>query len=109
MRGEASPDHFAGDTKLIEHLRRVLPDSTPQYFAFPRSGRNLVTLKLFDDVKRSVQPMQLRSSFQVLPVEEEPHEIGRGDRLDFPPQAAQGQSMDSRQHPAIAPFDFGLR
>jgi hypothetical protein len=40
----------------------------------------------------------------VLPGEEEAHEIGGGDRLDFGAQAVERVAMDAREKAAIAPL-----
>ena len=42
----------------------------------------------------------------MLPACEEAHEIRAGDGFDFAPQAPQGEAMNARQQPAVAPFDF---
>jgi hypothetical protein len=41
----------------------------------------------------------------VLPGEEEPLEFGDADRRDVGAQAVECVAMDSRQQPAIAPFE----
>jgi hypothetical protein len=43
---------------------------------------------------------------QVLPVEQEAHEVAQFDRLDFAPQPLDGVAMDARQQVAFAPFFF---
>ena len=50
--------------------------------------------------------MQLRARRQMLPAEQEPHEVGGRNRLDFAPQPIDRQPVNARQHPAIAPFDL---
>ena len=41
----------------------------------------------------------------VLPREQEPHEVGRADRLDFRAQPVQRVAMDARQQPPVAPLN----
>ena len=107
MRRQPSPHDFTRDAQLIEQIGRVLPDSLPQDVDFPRSRRNFVTLQLLDDVKRTVEPVELRPLLQVLPLIQEPHEIARVDRLNLPAKPAEREAMDPREHPAVAPFDVG--
>ena len=40
----------------------------------------------------------------MLPLKEKSHEFGRGHRLDFFSQSADGQPMNARQQPAVAPL-----
>ena len=57
-------------------------------------------------MQRAIQSVQLRARCQVLPAEQEPHEVGGRNRLDFTSQPIDRQPVNARQHPAIAPFDF---
>ena len=49
--------------------------------------------------------MQLRVGCDVLPTEQEAHEVGRRNRLDLAAQAPEGEMMDAREEAALAPFD----
>src|SRR2546426_10917069 len=42
----------------------------------------------------------------MLPMQQEAHEVGRGDRLDLGAQAVQRVAMNAREQPAIAPFEL---
>src|SRR5205085_858511 len=53
------------------------------------------------DAVASVQP---RAGSRMLPAEEEAHEVGGGDGIDLAPQSANGEVMDARQEPALAPL-----
>src|SRR5439155_15774927 len=59
---------------------------------------------LADDLEEPVAAMQLRPRLHVLPAEEKAHQVGGGDGLDLPPQAAEGQAVDARQEAALAPL-----
>ena len=50
-------------------------------------------------------PVACGAGREVLPVEEPPHELGGGHRLDGAAQLADRQAMDSRQEPPLAPLD----
>jgi hypothetical protein len=43
----------------------------------------------------------------MLPMQQEAHEVGRGDRLDLGSQAVERVAVNAREQPAIAPFELG--
>jgi hypothetical protein len=43
---------------------------------------------------------------RMLPIEEEPHEIGRRDRFDLRAQPIEGVPVNAREQPTIAPLHF---
>ena len=49
-------------------------------------------------------PVRRDDGVDVLPGEEEAHEVGGGDRLDLGAQAVQRVAMDAREQSAIAPL-----
>ena len=66
---------------------------------------------------RDFESVELRDEFaqtfdtadffrDVLPREEEAHEVGGGNRLDLGAQAVQRVAMDACEQPAVAPFQF---
>ena len=50
-------------------------------------------------------PGQPARRLDVLPGEQEAHEIGRADRLDLGAQPVERVAMDARQQAAVAPFE----
>ncbi len=104
VRRKAAPHHFARQAKLIEKLGAVVGDAAGQDLAFPGRGRDLVSLKLPDDLQNAIGTVQLGAGRGVLPTLQEAREIRRGDGLDLTAQAPDGQAMDARQQAAMAPL-----
>ncbi len=77
-----------------------------QHFGLPRRRGEFAALQLSDDLQRAIHAVQLRARREMLPAIQEGVEFGRGDRLDFAAQAADGEPVDARQQAAVAPFEF---
>src|SRR3954469_624041 len=71
----------------------------------PRCRRELVTVELFDDRSHTFDTTHLLLGRDVLPVQEEAHEIRRGDRFDLSTQPIDRVTVDAREEPPIAPFE----
>src|SRR5262249_31910021 len=106
MRREASPAHFACETELIEEIGFVVRDAPRQDYGLPRRGGELASLQLPDHLQRPIDAVELRARSEVLPAVEEGIELGGGHGLDLAAQPPDGQSMDTRQQAAVAPFDL---
>ncbi len=108
--GESLPHITSPDRqRRIEQLRRITGDSPAQYFRFPCRGRNLIALKLLQNLQCPVDSMQLSSRSEMLPGKKKSHEVGGGDRLDFLAQLSQRHAVNSRQQAPIAPLDLTVR
>jgi hypothetical protein len=103
--GEPAPHYLARETQSIQKLGGVTGDAPGEDVRLPRRRGDLVALELTDDPERSVGAMQARSRRDVVPGEEESHQIGRGYRFDFASQPAERPAVDSREEPPVAPFD----
>src|SRR4051794_41865664 len=75
--------------------------------ALPRVCGDLETVEFFDHFVNAIDAGQARRWRHVLPGEEEAHEIGGGDRLDFGAQAVERVAGGAREGPAGGPFWFG--
>ena len=105
MRRQARPHHFARQAQLIEKLGLIVRDRAREHVRLPGGRRNLVALKLLDDLQRAVDAVQPASGQHVLPAIKELLELRGGNRLDFAAQLPERQAMDARQDAAIAPLD----
>ena len=55
--------------------------------------------------RRPSMPVSRLDGVDVLPREQEPHEVGGADRLDLRAQPVQRVAMDAREQPAVAPLE----
>ncbi len=70
----------------------------------PGPGRDLESLELVDHGQHAGPPLALRAGGDVLPVQEETHELLGGHGLDLAPQAVLGVGVDARQQATRAPL-----
>ena len=70
----------------------------------PRAGGDLETLELVDDRQHAGPALALGAGGDVLPAQQEAHELLGGDGLDLAAQAVLGVGVDARQQPARAPL-----
>src|SRR5439155_8594044 len=101
---EPAPDDRAGQAQVLEVRRVVAGDPGRQYLRLPGSRRELQPLELTDHLEEPRPPVELRPGLEVLPAEEEAHEIGGRDGLDLAPEARERQPMDASEEAALAPF-----
>src|SRR5204863_482356 len=99
---EAASDHRTRETEAVEIGGVVARDARRQHLSLPGARRQLEPLQLADDLEEPVAAVELRPRLHVLPAEEEAHQVGGGDGLDLPAQAAEGQAVDARQEAALA-------
>jgi len=63
--------------------------------------------------RERIGPVDSRAGADVLPLEQEAHEVARLDRLDLAAQALQRVAVDARQQmpltPLVVPIGHGLR
>ena len=109
MRRKPAPRHFAGKAELVQILGLVARHAARQHFRFPSGGRKFAALQLPDDLQRAIHAVQLAARREVLPAVQKREEFRGGDRLDFAAQPADGQPVDARQQPAMAPFQLRRR
>src|SRR5204863_297741 len=102
---EPAPGDVAGEAQLVEPRGLVACDARGQHLALPSGRRQLEALELLDDALEAVAAVQLLARLDVLPGEEEAHEIGRAHRLDLAAEPVEGAPMDARQEAAVAPLD----
>src|SRR5262245_1675695 len=105
MRREASPHDRPAKAQVIEKTGLISKQTRRKNVAFPCNRGGFKAGHLSNDLPDSIFTMELCIRCSVLPLEKDAHEIRRCHRLDFPPQATQSQSMNSRQQAAVAPLD----
>ena len=103
-RAHAGPDDFAGAAQVVEPGVRIVCHAQGQQVAFPAAGGRLVAFELRQDLRQCVLTTELVTFGQVLPVEQETHEVLALDRLDLAPQPLDGVAVDARQQVAFHPF-----
>src|SRR6516162_1351176 len=109
MRRKPAPHDLTGKTESIEQIRRISRNPAPQYIRFPCCGGNFIALKLLENLKRSIDAMQLSPGRDMLPGKKKSDEVRGSHRLDLFPEFTQGHAMDPCEQPPVAPFDFTLR
>ena len=104
--GQPRPADFAGEAEHVEHRRLVAVDARGQHVRAPT--RSAASSKP-SSCGRLRAGRRCRSGVStdrdVLPGEEEAHEVGGADRLDLGAQPVQRVAMDSREQPPVAPFE----
>ena len=86
----------------IEPFRSVAPNTCRQDFALPSPRRQVEALQLFDHLRDARSAFSLRTLRNVLPGEEETHQVLGGYGLDRSPQARLGVAVDPRQKSTCA-------
>src|SRR5262249_6210240 len=94
MRRKPAPHHLTGKTESIEQIGHISRNPPPQYIRFPCGGGNFIALKLFQNLKRSIDAMQLSAGCDMLPGKKKSDEVRGSDRLDLFPELSQGHAMD---------------
>ena len=89
--------------------RPVALDPPGQDVGLPGGDRRLVALQLLDDGPHAVVTPDLRARGDVLPAQQEAHEVLRGDGLDRLAPALARVRVHAGQQPAGAPFDLAAR
>ena len=104
-RRHAAPRDAPAQAQHVDIAGRVVPHPRGQHVVLPRRGGELVAVELLDDRGKAFDAVHLVLGCDVLPVQKEAHEVGRGDRLDLGAQAADRVAVDAREEPAVAPFE----
>src|SRR5919109_5160126 len=73
--------------------------------SFPRRAGELETVEHRNRLTEAIDPRELVGGIDVLPLEEEAHEVGWADRLDLCAQAIQRVAMDARKECPVAPLE----
>ena len=63
-------------------------------------------MKLAQDLKHSVDSVELRAAREMLPAAQEAHELRGGDRLNFTAQPMQREPVNPRENSAMAELEF---
>ena len=95
MRRQASPTNRAGEAKLIKPLGIIIGNAMREYVTLPGVGGNFKSLQLTNDLKRSAFTLQLGSRRDVLPAQQPPHELRRGDRLNLLAKRGDCEAMNA--------------
>src|SRR5207245_8025874 len=87
--------------------RIVFGDSRWQQIPLPGRGRGLESGQLPDDLQETGFAVEPRPCCDMLPLKQELHEVGRRDRLDFPPESPDRETVNPCEQPTITPFFLG--
>src|SRR6185295_2225816 len=101
---ETTPRDRARQAEPFEVRRIVARDARRQDLRLPGTRRQLEPLELTDDGEQPVAAVELRALVDVLPTEEEAHQVGGRCRLDLAAEPSERQAMDARQETALAPL-----
>ena len=101
---QSRPDGAAGEAQIVEPRHVVGVETRGQELRLPRGDGRLETLQLADHHVERVGSFPALVRNEVLPAEEEPHEVLRADGFDLLPQALDRIAVDAREQRAVAPF-----
>jgi len=99
------PADPAGQAELVQPLRRVILHFAKQHFRFPCGCGQFHAVQESSTVSTPANPRR-GAHYPPVASEEEPLKIFQRYRLYFRAQTVQGPPMNSRQQPAVAPFQF---
>ena len=86
------------------HTRRTGPASTSVSHA---AAGHLETIQLRDHARQPLEPSDPVVGIDVLPREQEPHEIAGAHRLDLGPEPVERVAVDPGEEPPIGPLELG--
>ena len=101
------PRDAAYGAQLVEHRRRVVVDACRQQVFFPGRGRRRKAFELAQRVGQAafaLAPLVAVAGVQLVPAEQEAHELRRRHRLEFGAQFVARAAVDARQQAPVAPF-----
>ena len=102
--GQPAPHQLARQAEVFEPAVLVALDPGREDGLLPGAGGDLEALELVDDGHDPGPSLALCAGGDVLPAQEEAHEVLGGDRLDLPTQPVLGIGVDPGQQPAGAPL-----
>ena len=108
-RRQPRPAHLAGQAQRVEHRRLIAVDAIREDRPFPGVCRELEAVERFEHRSQPVHAGEAARWGDVLPREQEAHEIGGADRFDLGAEPVERVAVDPRQQPAVAPFRLLLR
>ncbi len=103
-RAQAGPDGLARTAGIVQPGHGVILHPAGQQLTFPGTGRRAETLELLQHLAHCRAALQAGARGQVLPIEQEAHEILERHGLDFPTQALDRVAVNTRQQVPFAPL-----
>ena len=91
---------------MIEPTRIVALHPNGQDIRFPCCSPRFHALELFDDRSQTFGSLHPAVRYGVLPTEQEPQVVSRGDGFDLLAQPVEGVAVNPREQTALAPFDL---
>ena len=82
----------------------VIHDPARKQFGFDGARRCFESLEHLDHVEQTALAADSGALANVLPLKQETYEVGLGDRLNLPAQAADGRTMNPGQDAPVAKF-----
>src|SRR5262249_4178403 len=103
---QAAPGNLPGPARSLQELGHVPAYSGGQEHLLPGRRGRFPALQQRDGPEQSTLPAERIAGLEVVPAEQEPHEILRGEWLDLAPQAAHREPVDPLEEATIAPLEF---
>ena len=98
--------HAAAQAQPVYLLGAIVGDARRQHVVLPARRRQLEALELLDHRRQALGALDLVLAGDVLPMEQEAHEVGRADRLDLRAQAIERVAVDAREQAPVAPLEL---
>src|SRR6266516_4659090 len=105
--GQAAPGDVAGHAELVEPGATVGGDAGGQDVALPGDGGDVEALELRNGFEQPALALELGAGGDVLPSQEEAHEVLRDDGLDLLAEPVEGVAVDAGEEATVAEF-FGV-
>ena len=105
--GRSPPRHAAHGAKLVQHGGHVVVDARGQQVLFPGRGRRRMAFELPQHVGQPAFAFAALVAIavgQLVPAEQEAHELRRRHRLELGAQLVARAAVDAREQAPVAPF-----
>src|SRR3569623_720814 len=102
---QTQPCEMARAAEAVEHLRVITFDARRQDVGLPGGGGYGVAFQLLQHRRERLAALAARLA-EVLPAQQEAHEVGRTDRFDLAAELLHGVTMNAREQAAFAPLDL---
>ena len=105
-RTHAPPRDLPGEAQPVQPQGIVFAKPGGKHVRLPRARGHFVSVQQVQDGRESFGTLGAGVGRDALPAQQEPHEVGGRNRLDFLTEAIERVAVDPGQEPALAPFEL---